>query len=73
MVVNVDRLKGKIVERRTTQDEVADKIGIDRSTFYRKMKNNGKGFTIGEIHRMVDSVPLTKDEAMDIFFTEESH
>lgn len=68
MVVNTDRLRGKICERRTTQEMVADKIGVDRSTFYRKMKNGGSGFTVGEIHKIVDAVPLTKEEAIEIFF-----
>ncbi len=68
MVVNVQRLKGKIVEKNNTQECVADAIGIDRSTFYRKMKNGGNGFTVGEIHSMVESIPLTKEEAVDIFF-----
>lgn len=68
MVVNTARLKGKIVERGNTQEAVADAIGMDRSTFYRKMKNDGKNFTIGDIHNLVSAVPLTKDEAIDIFF-----
>lgn len=68
MVVNVQRLKGKIVEKKTTQESVADAMGMNRSTFYRKMKNGGNGFTVGDIHKMIACVPLTKKEAMDIFF-----
>ena len=68
MVVNTQKLKGKIVEKGTTQEAVADIMSIDRTTFYRKMKNGGSGFTIGEIHKMAEAVPLTKEEAIDIFF-----
>lgn len=68
MVVNVQRLKGKIVEKNTTQESVADSMGMNRTTFYRKMKNGGNGFTIGDIHKMITCVPLTKEEAVDIFF-----
>lgn len=68
MVVNVQRLKGKIVERNNTQECIADAIGMNRTTFYRKMKNGGIGFTVGEIHDMVKNIPLTKEEAVDIFF-----
>ncbi|MBO5145323.1 MAG: helix-turn-helix transcriptional regulator [Lachnospiraceae bacterium] len=69
MVVNVQRLRGKIVEKNNTQESVADAMGINRSTFYRKMKNGGSGFTIGDIHSMVKCIPLTKEEAVEIFFS----
>lgn len=68
MVVNTARLKGKIIERGNTQENVANAIGMDRTTFYRKLKDGGDKFTIGEIHRIVSAVPLSKDEAIDIFF-----
>lgn len=68
MIVDVKKFKGKLVEKEKTQESIADIIGIDRSTFYRKMKNGGAGFTVGEIHKLVDAIPLTKEEAIDIFF-----
>lgn len=68
MVVDTQKLKGKIIEKGTTQEAVADRMGIDRTTFYRKMKKGGSGFTVGEIHKMVEVVPLTKEEAVSIFF-----
>lgn len=70
MIVDVQKLRGKIVEKGTSQEAVADKMGIDRTTFYRKMKNGGSGFTVGELHSMVEAVPLTKEEAILIFFNE---
>lgn len=69
MVVNVQRLKSKIAEKENMQEHVADEMGMNRSTFYRKMKNGGNGFTVGDIHKMVSCVPLTREEAIDIFFT----
>nr|DAN80853.1 MAG TPA: helix-turn-helix domain protein [Caudoviricetes sp.] len=68
-MVDVSKLKGKIVERNTTQEELASKIGIDKSTFYRKMKQNGN-FSIKEVNLIVSALNLTKDEAMSIFFSE---
>ena len=35
MSVNISKLKGKIVEMNTTQEAVADKLSIDKSTYYR--------------------------------------
>lgn len=70
-MINVAKLKGLIVERGTTQQAVADSIGIDRSTFYRKMKKveifyrRGKGIK--------EQVPLSDAEAIEIFLAKKSH
>lgn len=68
-MVNVSKLKGKIIERNTTQEALAKDIGIDKSTFYRKMKQNGN-FSIQEVNLIVSSLGLSKDEALSIFFSE---
>ena len=68
-MVNVSKLKGKIVEYNTTQEELASMIGIDKSTFYRKMKQNGN-FSIKEVNLIVSALNLSKDEAVSIFFSE---
>ena len=57
-MINTNKLKGLIVERGTTQQAVADSIGIDRSTFYRKMKKGGD-FSIEEAKKMKQEIPLT--------------
>lgn len=67
-MVNTMKLKGKIVENGLTLHDVAKALGIDDSTLYRKMKNNGISFTIGEANKLTKCLRLTKDEAMDIFF-----
>ena len=66
-MINTNKLKGLIVERCTTQQAVADSIGIDRSTFYRKMKKGGD-FSIEEAKKMKQEIPLTDQEAIEIFF-----
>ncbi|WP_231415609.1 XRE family transcriptional regulator [Enterococcus faecalis] len=70
-MINVAKLKGLIVERGTTQQAVADSIGINRSTFYRKMKNGGD-FTIAEAKKIKEEIPLTDDEAIEIFLVRKS-
>lgn len=65
-MINIAKLKGAIVENGTTQEEVAKSIGMDRSTFYRKMKN--ESFTIGEAKKIADNVPLSDELAIEIFF-----
>lgn len=71
-MINTNKLKGLIVERGTTQQAVADSIGIDRSTFYRKMKKGGD-FSIEEAKKMKQEIPLTDQEAIEIFLAEKSH
>lgn len=71
-VVDVNKLKGAIVENGKTQQQVAEGIGIDRSTFYRKIKNGGD-FSIGEVSKMVSVIPLTNEQAIQIFLNTKSH
>lgn len=44
------------------------KIGIDSSTFYRKMANNS--FTVKEVDRIIEVLHLSLDEAVEIFFAQ---
>ena len=61
------KLKGKIVERAMTQEEVALKIGIDSSTFSRKMKADGLSFTVEQMHKIVEILNMSPNEAIQIF------
>ncbi|MEG0591188.1 MAG: XRE family transcriptional regulator [Lachnospiraceae bacterium] len=66
--MNTQMLKGKITGSATTMEAIAVTIGMDRSTFYRKMKNKGNTFTVQEMNKMVKEIPLNKEEATAIFF-----
>ena len=48
-VVNIDKLKGKMREKNITQAELADSIGVARSTINRKINNGGDDFSIEEV------------------------
>lgn len=67
MHTNMDKLRGKMAEKKITQEELAEKIGIDPSTFYRKMKTEGTSFTVGQMHKIVDVLDLSYTEAAAIF------
>lgn len=69
-MVNINKLKGKIVENGLTTEKLADDIGIDRSTLYRKINNNGETFTIKEADLIVKALNLTAEEAKAIFFSQ---
>lgn len=72
MRVDVDRLSGKLAERRMTKEELATGLDMDASTFYRKIKADGLAFTVGQMHKIVDVLGLTRDEACQIFFSNNS-
>lgn len=70
-MVNVDKLRGKMVERRMPVPILAKKMGIDTSTFYRKLGTGGETFSIKEVDAMVRELNLDRNTATDIFFTQE--
>ena len=67
-MVNVSKLKGKMAELDVNATELAKRIGIDASTFYRKLCADGESFTIKEANLIVKELGLEKEEAVAIFF-----
>lgn len=70
MRVNTGMLRGKFAENELTQEQVATVIGMDRSTFSRKMKSNALAFSVEEMHKMCALLKLSNDEAKQIFLSE---
>lgn len=68
--VNIPKLKGKIVESGLTVANLAEKLGIDRATLYRKLSNNGETMLVKDANAIVAALHLTADEAMAIFFSQ---
>lgn len=66
--MNTQILRRKISETGVTQESVADAIGMSRCTFYRKMKREGNTFTVEEMNKIVKAIPLSREEAISIFF-----
>lgn len=50
--------------------DVADALGIDRATLYRKIRDDGK-FTRAEITRIVDYLCMDAETMSRIFFAEQ--
>ncbi|MGP1361095.1 MAG: helix-turn-helix domain-containing protein [Candidatus Fimenecus sp.] len=67
-MVNINRLKGKIVENSLTVAEVAKAIGIDSATLYRKLNNKGETFTIKEATTISEILKLSMEDVNLIFF-----
>ena len=66
--MNVNKLKAKMVERGFNVAQVAEKIGIDRSSLYRKLNNQGETLTVKEAKAIVKVLNITPSEAAAIFF-----
>lgn len=67
-MLNANKLKGKLVEKGMTVEEISKTLGINPSTFYRKLKNNS--FEIGEADVIVKALQLSSSEAKEIFFNQ---
>lgn len=66
--MDINKLKGKIVEKGLSVEKLAGMIEIDRSSLYRKL-NNGEKITIGEARKMREALDLSTEEATAIFFS----
>lgn len=64
---NMDILREKMARRKLSPEDMARELGVDASTFYRKIKADGVTFTVGQMHKIVDVLHLSKEEATSIF------
>lgn len=69
-MVNVNKLKAKMVELGTNVEELSDKVGMDKATFYRRLSANGQTFLIKEADAIIRELNLTRDETNEIFFSQ---
>lgn len=67
-MINIQKLKGKIIEKGLSISELAERIDINRATLYRKLKGNGENISIKEANLIVKELDLTLEEANSIFF-----
>lgn len=65
--MRVDMLRQKIKDSGKTSDEIAAEIGINRSTYFRKMAENGEKFSIQEVRRLVKALGISYEDAIRIF------
>lgn len=68
--MNVNKLKGKIVENGLNVSQLAVSIGVDRTTLYRKLTSNGETLTISEAEKIAKVLNLSMEDVKAIFFTD---
>ena len=69
-MVNINKLKGKIVEQGMNIEELAREIGVNKSTLYRKIQNKGETITIKEANLIRKVLNLSGEEVIAIFFSD---
>lgn len=72
-MVNVDKLRGKIVEQRVSMRELAHELRLDRSTLYRRFSENGCTFTIAEADIIARKLNLWLRKPAQFFLLNLSH
>lgn len=61
--MNIQKIKGRMVELEITGTKMAEELGMDPSTYYRKMKDNGDEFSVANLYTFKRVLQLTDQEA----------
>lgn len=69
-MANMKKLKLKLKEKGLSVEDVSKTMGINRATFYRKIKNDGETFTVGDIDKLSRILGLQVNEINEIFFAQ---
>lgn len=69
-MIEVNRIKKKMMELDVTVKDMAQVIGVDESTFYRKLKKNGSTFSVEQAQKIAEHLNLSESEACAIFFNQ---
>ena len=69
-MVNVNKLKAKMVELGINVEELSEAIGMDKATLYRRLFAGGQTFLIKEVDAISKELKMTRDEVNEIFFSQ---
>jgi len=68
-MVNVNKLRAKMVENGLNVETTAEKAGMNKATLYRRL-NNPEEITIGEADALVSALDMSGGEAVAVFFSQ---
>ncbi len=66
--MNLDKLKGKLVEKKKTYRDCASHLGVTVATFNNKMNGRSKMY-IDEVNSLSEFLGLSYKEKVDIFLS----
>lgn len=67
-MVNVSKLRDAIKSSSHSIASLSAELGIDESTFYRKLNREGSTFTIAQADKIKRELKLSAKTAQEIFF-----
>lgn len=67
MLINTEKLNERIQSSGMTIVELAEAIGINKSTYYRKLKGGGGGFVLWELKSIIRLLGLNREDVYEIF------
>lgn len=66
--MNAELIREIVKLKKITLDELSKEIGVDRSTLYRKLENDGETFKVSEMKKLISALDLTPEDVNHIFF-----
>lgn len=72
-MVNIKKLKGKMVENGVGMTELSEIMNVNRSTMYRKLGGHGENITCKDADIIAQALNLSSKEALEIFLANMSH
>lgn len=69
-MVDVNKLKGRIVEKGLNVAELAKLVGLDRATLYRKLNNGGETLLIKDVDSIIKILEIPGEDVDSIFFSQ---
>lgn len=67
-MIDINKFRAIIIEKKSSIEEVSFILGVNKSTIYRKLQQNGETFTLKEVNVLVKLLNLTDNEIINIFF-----
>lgn len=72
-MVNVSKLREAIKNSNYTIASLSLALGMNDSTFYRKLERNGSTFTLEQADIIKNALGLDAETAQSIFFSSDTH
>jgi len=66
--MNEKMLKAIMKEQGFTQEMLAERVGVDRSTLNRKIRGHHKGFSLQEACQVGYALQMTRGQMTEVFF-----
>ena len=70
-MINSVELKAEMIRHSISQEELSRKIGLDPSTFSRKLNNKSAVFTVKEAQAIAGVLDLSSEQCAAIFFAQQ--